>query len=386
LVSWQAEQKKNGGDDKMKTALVTDGKYRSSIAAVRALHRAGYRVVVTQTRADVKSAPAVSVSKSCDDFRWIDGACADADYAEKLLSVLKEYEHPVLFCVGAVTLNTVAARREEFAALANFLIAPKETLDALNDKESVHQRALELGIPVPREYDGTPESYPVVVKPHCGEKFGLKAANRYAVANNEAEFDAIMEKMQRYDPSPIVQQKITGAGAGVSLLLGRESELLAPVRERADYVINTTGLTLSMLQKRICEIFVDGGTRRDILINVVAFGFKYGIPIDADLVFDVRFLPNPYYVEKLRPLSGMDDEVQEYVLRSDVAQRFLEKLTGMIDFLLPQYAAEGRYALTIGIGCTGGQHRSVAVAKALTDYLAARDANVRLRNRDFPRT
>ena len=132
----------------------------------------------------------------------------------------------------------------------------------------------------------------------------------------------------------------------------RESELLAPVRERADYVINTTGLTLSMLQKRICEIFVDGGTRRDILINVVAFGFKYGIPIDADLVFDVRFLPNPYYVEKLRPLSGMDDEVREYVLRSDVAQRFLEKLTGMIDFLLPQYAAEGRYALTIGIGCT----------------------------------
>ena len=232
LVSWQADQKKNGGDDKMKTVLVTDGKYRSSIAAVRALHRAGYRVVVTQTRADVKSAPAVSVSKSCDDFRWIDGACADADYAEKLLSILKEYEHPVLFCVGAVTLNTVAARREEFAALANFLIAPKETLDALNDKESVHQRALELGIPVPREYDGTPESYPVVVKPHCGEKFGLKAADRYAVANNEAEFDAIMEKMQRYDPSPIVQQKITGAGAGVSLLLGRESELLGALCHR----------------------------------------------------------------------------------------------------------------------------------------------------------
>ena len=108
----------------------------------------------------------------------------------------------------------------------------QETLDALNDKESVHQRALELGIPVPREYDGTPESYPVVVKPHCGEKFGLKAADRYAVANNEAEFDAIMEKMQRYDPSPIVQQKITGAGAGVSLLLGRESELLGALCHR----------------------------------------------------------------------------------------------------------------------------------------------------------
>ena len=85
-------------------------------------------------------------------------------------------------------------------------------------------------------------------------------------------------------------------------------------------------------------------------------------------------------------ISGMDTEVQEYVLRSDVAKNFLAKLTDMVDFLLPQYAAEGRYALTIGIGCTGGQHRSVAVAKALTDYLAARDANVRLRNRDFPRT
>ena len=134
----------------------------------------------------------------------------------------------------------------------------------------------------------------------------------------------------------------------------RESELLAPVRERADYVINTTGLTLAMLQKRICEYFADGGTRRDILINVVSFGFKYGIPIDADLVFDVRFLPNPFYVEKLRPMSGMDAEVQEYVLRSDVAKSFLNKLTDMVDFLLPQYAAEGRYALTIGIGCTGG--------------------------------
>ena len=133
------------------------------------------------------------------------------------------------------------------------------------------------------------------------------------------------------------------SGCSLPEAVRRESELLAPVRERADYVINTTGLTLAMLQKRICEYFADGGTRRDILINVVAFGFKYGIPIDADLVFDVRFLP-------------------------------------------PQYAAEGRYALTIGIGCTGGQHRSVAVAKALTDYLAARDANVRLRNRDFPKT
>ena len=188
----------------------------------------------------------------------------------------------------------------------------------------------------------------------------------YRILFVEASESAIV---RRYKESRRPHPLQAESGCSLPEAVRRESELLAP-----------------MLQKRICEYFADGGTRRDILINVVAFGFKYGIPIDADLVFDVRFLPNPFYVEKLRPLSGMDAEVQEYVLRSDVAKNFLTKLTDMVDFLLPQYAAEGRYALTIGIGCTGGQHRSVAVAKALTDYLAARDANVRLRNRDFPKT
>ena len=164
-----------------------------------------------------------------------------------------------------------------------------------------------------------------------------------------------------------------------------EDELMKAVREMADYVIDTTFMQPAQLKERVTTLF-SGDIHDSLLVTFVSFGFKYGIPIDADLVFDVRFLPNPFYVEKLRPLSGMDAEVQEYVLRSDVAKNFLTKLTDMIDFLLPQYAAEGRYALTIGIGCTGGQHRSVAVAKALTDYLAARDANVRLRNRDFPRT
>ena len=132
--------------------------------------------------------------------------------------------------------------------------------------------------------------------------------------------------------------------------------------------------------------FVGDQKRRDILVNVVSFGFKYGIPMDADLVFDVRFLPNPYYVEELRPQSGMDEPVQTYVLRSDTAKDFLNRLTGMIDFLLPQYAEEGRYAVTIGIGCTGGRHRSVAVAKALADHLAERDEDVRLVNRDLSKS
>ena len=179
---------------------------------------------------------------------------------------------------------------------------------------------------------------------------------------------------------------LTRQGYALPEAVKMERMALEPVRNRASHILNSSGLNLSKFRGELLRLFGMGAPDESITVSVTSFGFKYGIPIDADLVFDVRFLPNPYYVEKLRPLSGMDTEVREYVLRSDVAQRFLEKLTGMIDFLLPQYAAEGRYALTIGIGCTGGQHRSVAVAKALTDYLAARDANVLLRNRDFPRT
>ena len=120
----------------------------------------------------------------------------------------------------------------------------------------------------------------------------------YRILFVEASESAIV---RRYKESRRPHPLQAESGCSLPEAVRRESELLAPVRERADFVINTTGLTLAMLQKRICEYFADGGTRRDILVNVVSFGFKYGIPIDADLVFDVRFLPNPFYVEKLRP-------------------------------------------------------------------------------------
>lgn len=216
----------------MKTVVITDGKYRSSIAAVRTLGRAGYHVVVTQTRKDLSQDPPVFTSRYATETRWLDASVSDEDYGEKLLALLAEYDHPVLFCVGAVTLNTVAARREDFARVCDFLISPPPVLDALNDKEVVHRRCIELGIPVPRQYDGEPERYPVVIKPHCGEKFGLKAADRYAVAHNKAEYDTIMARMRAYDPAPIVQDKITGDGMGASLLLDDSGRLLGAICHR----------------------------------------------------------------------------------------------------------------------------------------------------------
>ena len=253
----------------MKTAIVTDGKYRSSIAAVRALHRAGYQVIVTQTRADVHAVPAVASSRCCAAFRWIDGAAADDGYADRLAALLETYDHPVLFCVGAVTLNTVAAQRERFARIADFLIAPRPVLDALNDKETVHARAQSLGIPVPRQYDGVPpERYPVVIKPHCGEKFGLKAADRYAVADTPEAYAQILARMQRYDPSPIVQDKIAGPGIGVSLLLDRDGRMISALCHRRIREYPITGGPSTC-----CESFYDAALIDRAYRLLHSFGF-----------------------------------------------------------------------------------------------------------------
>ena len=215
----------------MKTVVISDGKYRSSLAAARDLGRRGYRVIVTQTRAESPSEPPVFASRFAQGV-WIDGSTADPDYPDRLLRVLSRFERPVLLCVGAGTLNRVAQARERFAQAADFLIADPQTLDALNDKQQVHARALELGLPVPRQYQGTPDQYPVVLKPRCGEKLGLKAAARYSVAQDAAQFQKQYEAIRRLDPEPIIQALIQGPGRGVSLLLGQKSELLGAICHR----------------------------------------------------------------------------------------------------------------------------------------------------------
>lgn len=151
--------------------------------------------------------------------------------------------------------------------------------------------------------------------------------------------------------------------------IARETKLLAPIRERADYIINTTGLTAAMLVGRIGDMFARTGVRRALSVTVTAFGYKYGLPMDADLVFDVRFLPNPYYVAELRPRCGLDKAVSDFVFGSGEADEFMRRLEDMVDYLLPLYLEEGKYTLNIAVGCTGGRHRSVAVAEALASHL-----------------
>ena len=179
-------------------------------------------------------------------------------------------------------------------------------------------------------------------------------------------------------PHPLTQES-----RSIEESVRREIELLAPVRDRADYIVNTSGLTLGMLQNRLFSLFASEGQTRSLNITVISFGYKYGIPLDADLVFDVRFMPNPFYVDDLRKLSGLDLPVAEYVFSHRQARVFLEKLEELIEFLIPMYVEEGKLGLTIAIGCTGGRHRSVAIAQALSAHLKAKGHSSETVHRDL---
>lgn len=148
-----------------------------------------------------------------------------------------------------------------------------------------------------------------------------------------------------------------------------EREILSGMKAAADYVIDTSNLLTRELKEEIDRIFVEGKEYNNLIVNIVSFGFKNGIPQDADLVFDVRFLPNPFYVEGLKHLTGLNEEVRDYVMSFDEAHKFLDMLESMLDFLIPNYIKEGKYQLIIAIGCTGGHHRSVTLANCLYERL-----------------
>ena len=165
----------------------------------------------------------------------------------------------------------------------------------------------------------------------------------------------------------------------------RERELMEPLRNRADHVIDTSHISTAQLRGEVLRLFDAQGEKGKMAVNVISFGFKYGLPMEADLVMDVRFMPNPYYVEELRSKTGMDDEVHDYVFSFPQTGEYMERIQDLIRFSLPYYAEEGKTVLVIAVGCTGGHHRSVAVTRELAAYIRTLGYPVSENHRDMTR-
>lgn len=179
------------------------------------------------------------------------------------------------------------------------------------------------------------------------------------------------------------QHPLSGSGR-VDTGIAKEREKIMFLKMRATYILDTSKMLTRELKLELEKIFVKGESFCNLYITVMSFGFKYGIPQDADLVFDVRFLPNPYYIDELKEKTGNDPAVQDYVMENEKAQVFLDKLTDMVDFLIPNYILEGKNQLIIAIGCTGGKHRSVTLANALYQRLDKQENyGVRIEHRDI---
>ena len=205
----------------------------------------------------------------------------------------------------------------------------------------------------------------------------------YQILFMDAADDVIIKRYKESRRShPLENASLTLEGA-----IARERELLEELRRRADHILDTTDLPTAKLRDELHRLFLRGReTKENLRVSVTSFGFKHGIPRAADLVFDVRFLPNPYYVPELRALTGLDDGVREYVFRGGQAEEFLTKLEDMLDYLLPRYGQEGKTALVVAVGCTGGHHRSVALAHEVAEHVRGQGYAVAENHRDIARS
>ena len=203
----------------------------------------------------------------------------------------------------------------------------------------------------------------------------------YRVLFMEASTETIIRRYKE------TRRKHPLATADLSLTeaVERERLLLAPVRQRANYIVDTSTTTLGRLRSELVRLFGNGGSESAMTVYVTSFGFKYGLPLDADLVFDVRFLPNPYYVPELRAHTGLNQGVRDYVFSGGQADEFMKRLGDLIAWLLPRYVEEGKTALAIGVGCTGGHHRSVAIAHSLAELIRTLGYPVSESHRDMGR-
>ena len=204
----------------------------------------------------------------------------------------------------------------------------------------------------------------------------------YQILFVEADDQTIIKRYKETRRShPLMDSQSTLARA-----VQTERKLMEPVRGRADIVLQTDAMSTRKLRDRVLELVYPGRKKvSELNVCVTSFGFKYGLPMEADLVFDVRFLPNPFYVEHLRHQTGLDDGVRDYVFQFAQSQAFLEKLEDMVGFLLPQFVEEGKSMVVVAIGCTGGQHRSVAMTHALAEYVRSLGYQVLENHRDMTR-
>lgn len=197
--------------------------------------------------------------------------------------------------------------------------------------------------------------------------------------------DASDEVIQRRYKETRRQHPLTiSEGLPIREAIARERQMLTPLRERAKYVIDTSMLTTAQNRERVCSLFLNKG-QTGMSLMVVSFGFKYGVPQEADLVFDVRCLPNPFYVPELKNLTGLDQAVVDYVMQSPESQEFLRRIESFLEYALPLYVKEGKSQLMIAVGCTGGKHRSVAITRALAELIRDKGYPAGENHRDMTR-
>lgn len=227
---------------------------------------------------------------------------------------------------------------------------------------------------------------------------GLDVRTLYKGSGSVARFLTIMDEFAHEtlfldcdDANLIRRYKMTrrmhplSPGGRISDGIAAERKYLKPLRDRADYVIDTSSLLLRHLAGELSRLFSEDAQGGTIFLSILSFGYKYGIPSDADLVFDVRFLPNPFYVDELKHKTGNDPEVQKYVCQGQDADQFMEKVTDLLMYLIPKYRSEGKRQLMICVGCTGGKHRSVTLANRLGDYFSKSQWPVSVLHRDIER-
>ena len=203
----------------------------------------------------------------------------------------------------------------------------------------------------------------------------------YQILFVEASLETIIKRYKETRRS----HPLAKAGRSLAEAVALERTALEPVRKRAEYVLDTSALSTAKLRGEMLRLFGEGDGKPAMSVSVISFGFKNGIPLEADLVFDVRCLPNPYYIAELRPQTGLDAGVRDFVFGYQQTRDLMVHLEGLLSFLLPLYVEEGKTALVIAVGCTGGHHRSVAVTRALADFIRQKGYNVSESHRDMTR-